>query len=415
MRQLDTVEILIIGGGSSGMMAALSAAESGRRILLVERMGRIGKKLLVTGNSRCNLTNLSMHPRHYHGAGAAFVETVLSRCSVKDTLALFQELGLAWKADDENRVYPVSEQASSVLDLLRFHLVHKNVEIRTGSPVVSLSHQDHFIAHLKNHQTIGAERVILAAGGQAMKDLGSNGSGYPLASGFGHHVIEPFPALVKITLDTPLLRGLKGERHGACLFLTTDQQKIAECCGEIQFTENGVSGIPAMQISRHVHSLLKEGNRLRIEIDLFPDYSADTLLTELANRFRQLNYLDAEQALLSLLKKRLILPVLKTAGIPHRHPAGRISGSQLKNLATVLKHWSFPVTGTRSWNEAQVTAGGIDTLEIDPETLRSKKVSGLYFAGEIMDVDGECGGYNLQWAWSTGRIAGLAAAASLHS
>jgi predicted Rossmann fold flavoprotein len=409
----NSSDILIIGGGASGLMAGIVAARQGAQVRILERMNRVGKKILVTGNSRCNLTNLKIGPDHYYGAPKSFISPVLRQFSVQDTLTFFQNIGLAWKVDSEKRVYPVSEQASSVLDLLRLAIEHTGVEVHCSACVDQLRYTGQFEVRLKNHQKFYARKIILAAGGKAMKDLGSNGSGYALASSLGHRLIPAFPALVKITLSSPHLPGLKGVKTEGTLTLKRASQVLATCSGEIQFTEYGISGIPALQISRHVGQNLQGDSPLVMEIDLLPQYTADDLIDDLLQRFQNLTYLSAEQSLLSIIKKRLIIPVLKNAGLSKQKPAHQLNRTEVEKLVRVLKRWTFPVTGTRSWNEAQITAGGIDTEMIDPGTLESKIIPGLFFSGEIMNVDGDCGGYNLHWAWVTGHIAGLAAAASV--
>ena len=409
----NSSDILIIGGGASGLLAAITAARQGAHVCILERMSRIGKKILVTGNSRCNLTNLKAGPGHYHGAPDSFITAVLRQFTVQDVLTFFQNIGVAWKVDSEKRVYPVSEQASSVLDLLRLAVEHTRVEVRCSACADRLIYNGRFEIRLKNHQKFYARRLILAAGGSAMKDLGSNGSGYALASSLGHRLIPPFPALVKITLESPYLPGLKGVKTAGKLTLKTASRVVATDTGELQFTSYGISGIPALQISRHVRQCLQSGPPPELEIDLLPQYTPEELTDDLFQRFQNLEYLTVEQSLLSILNKRLIVPVLKSAGFPLRKPAAQLSRKDVETLIRVLKHWTFQVTGTRSWNEAQVTAGGIDTDLIDPETLESKIIPGLFFSGEIMNVDGDCGGYNLHWAWATGHIAGSAAAASL--
>jgi predicted Rossmann fold flavoprotein len=411
----DSSDILIIGGGASGLMAGITAAGQGAQVRILERMNRIGKKILVTGNSRCNLTNLNAGPDHYYGAPKSFIGSVLRQFSVQDTLTFFQNMGLAWKADTEKRVYPVSEQASAVLDLLRLAVEHTGVDVRCSACADQLHYAGQFEVRLKNHQKFYARKVILASGGKAMKDLGSNGSGYALATSLGHRLIPVFPALVKITLSSPHLPGLKGVKTDGTLILKRASQVIASCTGEIQFTEYGISGIPALQISRHVGQILQADSPLAMEIDLLPQYTADDLTGDLFQRFHKLTYLSVEQSLLSVIKKRLIVPVLKSAELPGQKPAHQLNRSEVEKLVSVLKQWIFPVTGTKSWNEAQVTAGGIDTEAIDPHTLESKIIPGLYFSGEIMDVDGDCGGYNLHWAWVTGHIAGSSAAATVSS
>ncbi|MBN1781302.1 aminoacetone oxidase family FAD-binding enzyme [bacterium] len=407
-------DILIIGGGASGMMAAVAAAEQGARVRILERMDRVGKKLLVTGNSRCNLGNLNLRPEFYYGAPQTFIGQVIGRFGVTGTLRFFEKLGLAWTADEEKRVYPRSGQASAVLDLLRLAMSGNGVDVVCSAQVQKLGAGNGcYTAVLKNHLKYSGTRLILAAGGQAKKDLGSNGSGYALAKGLGHSVIAPFPALVKIRLDSPVPRGLKGVKFQGGLTLLADEKPVRNQSGELMFTEDGLSGIPALQISRHIHGGLGKGQKMTVCVDLFPDLSLEEITADLEKRFDGLRHLTLEQSLITLLNKRLIGPVLKTGGFNSQDSPSSLSAERIQQLAGILKAWSFNVSGTRAWNEAQVTAGGVCTDEIDAGTMQSRIVPGLYFSGEIMDVDGDCGGYNLQWAWSTGYIAGTSAAAGL--
>jgi predicted Rossmann fold flavoprotein len=412
MPEILSSDILIIGGGASGMTAAILAARQGASVRILERMDRVGKKLLVTGNGRCNLANLSLKPEHYHGADPQFISCVLDHFGVRETLSFFEEIGLAWTADEEKRVYPQSGQASSVLDLLRFELERRNVQIEYGARAEKLETlEGRFQVTLKNHRRFSSDGLILAAGGMAMKDLGSNGSGYALAEQLGHSIVPPFPALVKIRLSSPVLKGLKGVRTDGSVTLIIDGRNIRSSTGELLFSEDGLSGIPALQLSRYVHDALPR--EIFLSIDLMPETPGEELVLLLTSRFSSLDHLTVEQAMTSLIQKRLILPLIKTADLDHAMLSSNVSADKIKVLASIIKKWTFPVLGTRAWNEAQVTAGGIQTQEIDPKTMESRLVPGLYFTGEIMDVDGDCGGYNLQWAWSTGMLAGISAIKSI--
>jgi predicted Rossmann fold flavoprotein len=410
MKLRPVSELIIVGGGASGLMAAVSAARSGVRPLILERMDRVGRKLLATGNGRCNLTNLRADAGKYHGADPAFVKPSLDRFGVRDTLRFFEELGLAWKTEDNGRVFPRTDQASTVLDLLRYELKKNQVGETCESEVVSLERaDDEFRIVLNNSHIHFAKRVILAAGGRAAPLLGSNGSGYRLARMLGHEVIEPMPAIVQLRLKAAFLKRLKGVKVQAALSVPAGDSPPASETGEILFTDYGISGLPALKLSRKVNELLRLTGKAALAVDLYPEKNADEFGRILQARLKTLGYKAASDFLVGMIHKRLVPIVLESAMIDGSKPCRNLQTPEIGRLRAVIKSWNLEVHGTRSWMDAQVSAGGVRTDEIDPGTLESRRVPGLFFAGEIVDVDGDSGGYNLQWAWSSGHAAGVCA------
>lgn len=413
MQKLDKqIHIVVIGGGASGLMAGIVAAREGLSVLLIDRMPRVGKKILVTGNGRCNLSNRSMSPDHFHGASAAFITGILEQCDLAQTLDFFESIGLAVQLDEQTgRYFPRSSQASSVLDLLRLELARLGVNEMCGTTVTQIDQNPSgFVIETNKVERLGCRCIILATGGKAVPNLGSNGSGYPMAQAFGHNLISPFPALVQLTSETQWIRSLKGIKCEAEVTLKSAQKTLRTESGEIHFTDYGLSGIPALQLAKPVVQALAGQEKLCIEINFFPEWSLSETEEKVHKRFDRFDSVPVGDALISLINKRLIPVILKNTGIQHNTLCRDLSGEQKKLLIQSMTQLPLPISGTRSWSDAQVTAGGIDTSQVDPVSLESRLVPGLFFAGEILDVDGDSGGYNLQWAWSSGWVAGQHAA-----
>lgn len=405
-------DILIIGGGAAGLTAAIAAARHGARPLVVERMSRVGKKLLSTGNGRCNLSNARQKPEAWHGAEPAFVQKVLEGFGLKETQHFFEGLGILLKEEEDGKIFPLCEQASSVLDALREECARLGVKIIENQRIHHIEKgKNGFLCRSTEGHTCHAERVILATGGKAAPNLGSNGGGYKIAEQLGHRCTPLFPALVQICLEARWLKRLKGLKvDGRVSLLVEDEEKRVEE-GEILFTEYGLSGPPILQISRLVAA--QEEQKREAVLDFFPDWCQEELEKHLEQREQNFPWKSPERRLMGLLHKRLIPVLLEEAAIANYRQEGRpLSEEEQKRLAGFLKNWRLPCRGVQSWMNAQVTAGGLDCRDFSPETLESRLCPGFYAAGEVLDVDGDCGGYNLQWAWSTGFLAGRAAAAS---
>jgi predicted Rossmann fold flavoprotein len=408
---LNSKTVLVVGGGAAGMMAALVAGGRGAHVTVLERMEKPGKKILVTGNGRCNITNSRQDLCHYHGAPSTFTENVLQLFPFVKTLEFFKTIGLECVEEDEGRVYPSCGQASAVLSVLRFEMERRNVRVYCGAEVHGLSFDGHvFTAETKDGRTFKAGRVIVAAGGKASPQWGSNGSGFDLMKNLGHTLCAPFPVLVQLTLNAPFLKEVDGVRFQGAAAVVSQGQVRREETGEIQLTDYGATGIPILDLSRAAGECLLAKRDAFLELRLLPDRSPGALLVELKNRLSSRADETIERALVGVVHSTLLPALIQAAGYKSKHVPCRFSTAQnTQNLAELLTRWTLPITGTLSWPRAHVTAGGVDSAEIDSATLESKILPGLYLAGELVDVDGDCGGYNLQWAWSSGFVAGVSA------
>ena len=396
----------IIGGGASGMAAALAAAEHPNvQVLLFERQARLGRKLQATGNGRCNLTNIHANAAHYYGADQGkFVSAALARYDVENTLDWFANLGLYTVAEASGRVYPYSDQANSVVDVLRFALEKPNIQVLTGFEVTKVRKTNDGFSVENGEESYLCDRLIVACGGLAGTKLGGSMSGYKLLMKFGHHCTKLRPTLVQIQSDWSALPSLKGVRANCRAKITRDGALHTAGVGEIQFTEHGLSGPVIFEISRDV---CHEKGSWICELNLLPDMDRDQLLSMLQRKKE--TDLTAEELLTGILHNRLGRVVVKEAGIAGYVPIKQLEDWELEKVCEKVFCLQVALTEPMGMDAAQVTAGGIMTEEFDPETMESKLVPGLYACGEVLDIDGDCGGYNLQWAWSSGRCAGTSA------
>ena len=398
----------IIGGGASGMAAALAASENiNAQVLLFERQARLGRKLLATGNGRCNLTNLHARPYHYHGDQTDFAEFALEKYNVENTLQWFADLGLYTVAEASGRVYPYSNQANSVLDVLRFALEKPNIQVLTGFEVTKVKKTEAGFTVESAEETHFCDKLIIACGGLAGTKLGGSMSGYKLLQKFGHKVTKLRPTLVQIKSDWHGCAALKGVRAECHVTITRDGALHSSCKGEIQFTEYGLSGPVIFEVSRDV---CREKGNWVCRLDLLPEMEELRLdwLMPILQKKRQTK-LAAEDLFTGILHNRLGRVVVKEAGISLHAPIRQLEDWELEKACRTALELNIPLSEPMGMDSAQVTAGGIVTCEFDPETMESKLVPGLYACGEVLDIDGDCGGYNLQWAWSSGRCAGHAA------
>lgn len=405
-------QIIVVGGGASGLVAAIFAAREGSEVTILERTNRVGKKILATGNGRCNITNIDCNMNHFHGAYPKFALGSLTAFDQNDAIQFFEELGITHKVEAGGKVYPYSDQASSVLDVLRMEVERLGIHVLVEKEVTQLQKtKEVFKVKCKDSSAYTADKVIMATGGKAAPHLGSNGSGLLILESLGHHVIPPFPALVQIVLDTDVARKVKGVKFQGKVAVFDEKGQKKEENGEILFTEDGISGPPVFQISRIVSKQRMKNKNSTIILDLFPGYTLDELVVILQMRIAYQPQKAIGDFLIGLVNKRLIPQLLKAAYLEDsKRSCSLLSQKEIMRLASLLKQWEFIAIGTRSWTNAQVMAGGIDTSEMDIKTLQSKKVKGLYVIGELLDIDGDCGGFNLQWAWSTAYVAGTHAA-----
>mgnify|MGYP004456847107 FL=1 len=395
------MNVCVIGGGAAGMLAALTAAENGHRVLLLERQSRVGRKLLATGNGRCNLSNYNASPAHYHG-GAGFCDFALSQFDVGETLQYFASLGLLTVSEASGRIYPMSNMAGSVLDVLRYALERPEIDLQTGQTVTAVRKMPEGFSVKTETDTFSARRLILAAGGAAGSKVGGGMDGYRLAKSLGHHRTALYPSLVQLKTDPTYPRALKGVKAQCGISICRGSQVLARNSGEVLFTEYGVSGPAIFDLSRSVSA---GGSDLTCLLNFFPDWVEAEVLHWLSQRQAAMAAHEASTLLTGSCHTRLGQMICKSAGFTNQRAAG-LTRDDLRRIARQATHFALPITGTCGFDQAQVTAGGLDTSEFDPRTLQSRLVPGLYACGELLDIDGDCGGYNLQWAWSSGRLAG---------
>ena len=394
-------EVIIIGAGAAGMAAAIEAASLGERVLLLERMDRVGKKLLATGNGRCNLMNVGA-PR-YPG-GEAFAAEVLSLCGAEQQRQFWQRLGLRLRTEEGGRVYPVSGQASTVLDTLRLALDALHVDIVTGVHADAIAPGKRGFTVSAGENRWQASRVIVTGGGCAQPKLGSDGSCYGLLAALGHRIIRPEPCLTQIVTDTASLRSLSGIRVKCCVRVEEGSRVLHEECGEALFTDYGMSGVCVMQCARYARSGRTLSLSLAEGLDLA---SREDALQELMHRRQLWRDQPMERLLTGLCVPRLAAALCASAGITWKNRLiGSLKPAEAASLASLLTAWPLKIRGVKGFDAAQVTRGGADWHEFDPATMASRLVPGLHAAGEVLDVDGDCGGFNLMFAFGSGILAG---------
>lgn len=429
---METVcDLVIIGGGPAGLMAAAAAGRllpAGSRIQILEKEARIGRKLLATGNGRCNLTNIAADPDSYLGSEPRFARGPLHRFSVAAVMSFFAEIGLKTRTDSEGRVYPWCNQATAVLDVLRLELHRLNVEIAVDQQVRIIRRREPLYIGAKplngapayeivtsSGKTYLSETLILATGGRAAPKLGADGSGYILAGELGHDLIEPQPSLVPLCLDFALSRKCSGIRFEAVGSIRQEDTLLQTVRGEFLWTDYGISGIAAMDLSRSV-SCSESGGQIVLELDLLPDMSEIELRTWLDERIKLHPDLVCDSLLTGLLHRRMGEEIIKT-GISNKVlptlAVSRLQPEHIDELVKCIKNCQAEVTGVRDWDQAQITAGGLDVRQFKPDSMESRICPGLFAVGELVDIDAPCGGYNLQWAWSSGWLAGFKAAGAL--
>ena len=392
----------IIGGGASGMAAALAAAENkDARVILLERQARVGRKLSATGNGRCNLTNTHAREKGYHGDDLTFSEYALAKFSPEETLGWFRNLGLFTVAEESGRVYPYSDQANSVVDVLRFALEQENITVKLGFEVEKVKKTGEGFRVESKEETVFCDKLIIACGGLAGTKLGGTMSGYKLLRSFGHKCTKLRPTLVQLKSSWSGVSALKGVRCNCHAAIFHKGVLHSESTGELQFTEYGLSGPVIFEISRD--ACQGTGDWI-CRLDFLPDMEEDTLKSELLRR--RSTKLPVSELLTGILHNRLGRVITQDLGISGYVPVSQLEDNEIRTISHAVKHFEVTLTEPMGMDAAQVTAGGIVTREFDNTTMESRLVPGLYACGEVLDVDGDCGGYNLQWAWSSGRLAG---------
>jgi len=400
-------DCIVIGGGASGMMAAITTAKNGLNTGIIEHTDRVGKKILQTGNGKCNITNTALQKNCYLCDDKDFVMDVIYLFNVNDTIDFFKSLGIYSKSKN-GYIYPNSEQASSVLDVLRLELEHQKVSINTDIDVINIGKNDDLFKINTTKGQFSCKSLIIATGSNAAPKSGSDGSGYKLAKALGHSIIKPLPALVQLKSDLDLCKMMSGVRSEGKVQLMVDDELVAADTGEVQYTDYGISGIPVFQISRFAVRAVDANRKTEVVIDMLPLINEFDLVELLKSRIPHDGYKTLDQFFTGLLNKKLVGAVLKRAKLNQNDiTSNKIDA--LEKIVSIIKAFVVPITGFNSFENAQVCSGGVNTSEINSKTMQSNIVDDLYFAGEVVDVDGICGGYNLQWAWSSGFVAGMQA------
>lgn len=396
----------IIGAGASGLIAAYFASQhKHNEVHIFEKQNKIGRKLAATGNGKCNLTNMNMGSEHYHSGDIRFVCNVLERFSLQDTLNFFHSIGIITTTLENGKVYPASLQASTIIKVFEHELTHNNVTIHTSRKIESIQPvHNGFKVTTAGKEEHFFHKVILACGSCAYGSLGASRDGYELAQTLGHTVIEPFPAILPLNIINKPLHTLQGIRWDCTLSVVVNNTVVQQITDEVLFTAYGISGPAALAISRKVNAHLLAGDDVVIQCNIFPYYEYDVLrcifLQLLSHPKKSLEF-----ALYGIMNNKMPKVFLSMAGIPYEWPATESLNAVDKIIEAFTRATLYPGK-PRAFSEAVVAAGGIDVSEVNPSTMESRLHKGLFITGELLDVDGDSGGYNLQFAWSTGAIAG---------
>lgn len=401
--------VAVIGGGAAGMMAAITAAREGVKVTILEHKDRIGKKILSTGNGRCNFTNTYQTPACYRSDNRDFAWNIIQKFNVEKTISFFKELGI-YPKDRNGYLYPYSDQAAAILEVLQIEIAKLNICVMTEINVLDIQPVKRGIRVTTDKKTITVDSVILACGSKAAPVTGSDGSGYQLAKLLGHRIVPVLPALVQLRCAEKFYKSISGVRVQGTVEIYADDISLASDTGEIQLTNYGISGIPVFQVSRYVAKAIYQKQSVTAVLNFMPDMNKDEFLSFLQERITLCPHKTLDEFFTGIFPKKLCELWIRLSRLPKEMRVPDLSGEQLEKLVLLIQHLRTHITETNAFEQAQICCGGVDTTEINPDTLESNYVPGIYFAGELLDVDGICGGYNLQWAWSSGFVAGREAA-----
>ncbi len=401
--------VAIVGGGAAGLAAAVTAARLGAYVTVLEHGDRVGRKLLSTGNGRCNFTHEAITADKYFSDCPQTVEYIVNQYPAERILEFMEEIGVSWVCRG-GYYYPASNQAEAVLFCLRTACEEQKVQLRCGCEVSRITPFKGGFLVREGAKDNFYHRVILACGGQAAPFTGSDGSGYELARSLGHQICPVFPALTGLTSEKSRLKGLAGIRAGARAALYAEGRPVAEDSGEVQFTDQALSGIVIFQLSHLAAENLRAGRRTEIRLNFLPETSKKEAASLLRRRREQLGQRPVGEWGIGLIHRKLWERLVQSAGLRPERLAEELTEDEFQRLCRAITSFTIPVKGCLGFDRAQVTAGGVSLTEVEQDTLESKLVPGLYLAGELLNVDGLCGGYNLHWAWASGMTAGEAAA-----
>ncbi len=401
-------EIVVIGGGASGLMASIAAARQGARVTLLEKNKQMGRKLLVTGNGRCNFTNRNQELSHYRSQNPELAEQILQAFPMEETVSFFEELGILVK-ERSGCLYPGSGQAESIAKALCLEAQRLRVKTVCHTEVLSVEKKNRFLIRTPGW-VYESDAVILSCGSKTAPKTGSTGDGYRFAEGFGHEIIAPLPALTGLYALEKDCEKLAGVRAEAKVSLLIEGNVCMEEEGEVQFASYGLSGIPVFQLSRYISRALEAGKTCTICLDLLPAYTQEQIEETLRKKQRYTGNRTGTDILLGMFPEKLSRIFLERAEISLKKKGQDWEEKDYQRLSGQIKGLCFRITRCRGYDQAQVCTGGVPLTELKGITMESALVIGLYFAGELLDVDGACGGYNLQWAWTSGFLAGIHAA-----
>lgn len=401
--------VAVIGGGAAGMMAAITAAREGVKVTILEHKDRIGKKILSTGNGRCNFTNTFQTPACYRSDNRDFAWNIIQKFNVEKTISFFKELGI-YPKDRNGYLYPYSDQAAAILEVLQIEIAKLDICVMTEINVLDIQPVKRGIRVTTDKKTITVDSVILACGSKAAPVTGSDGSGYQLAKLLGHRIVPVLPALVQLRCAEKFYKSISGVRVQGTVEIYADDISLASDTGEIQLTNYGISGIPVFQVSRYAAKAIYQKQSVTAVLNFMPDMNKDEFLSFLQERITLCPHKTLVEFFTGIFPKKLCELWIRLSRLPKEMRVSDLSGEQLEKLVLLIQHLRTHITETNAFEQAQICCGGVDTTEINPDTLESNYVPGIYFAGELLDVDGICGGYNLQWAWSSGFVAGREAA-----
>jgi len=395
-------DVAIIGGGAAGLMAAIWASKNGKSVILLEKNETLGRKILATGNGRCNLTNRYAEANNYHGANKEFIENVLDKFTPGETIKFFESLGVILKEEDRGRIFPRTNEAQTIVSALTHEIANFDITVLTNTNVRGFKKNDLWKINLQNKGSIEAKRIIVSCGGQSAPQLGTSGDGYYWLEKLGHTIIPARAALTPIETETDSIKDVQGLRIEGQATIMAGNKIVAQKDGDILFTHFGLSGPAIMALAREINPQ----ENLKISIDLFPETNINDLDQKVKLIFDQNGAKSLKNSLSGIVPSSFALAVLKKLNLNETKKTAEISKQDRLNIVNNFKNFQLDLKGLRSFKESQVTAGGVSANEVNPQTMQSKIIPGLFFAGEILDVDGDSGGFNLQWAWSTGFIAG---------
>lgn len=398
--------VYVVGAGAAGMMAAITAARQGKKVTIIEHRDKAGKKILATGNGKCNFTNMYMDKECFRGSNSDYIMDIYNQFDNNAVIDFFKHLGIYPKIKN-GYVYPNSGQAISINEALQNELRYLNVDVLTNTNIKEIRDNKDGYFIITDKGEYKTESVIIAAGSTASPKSGSDGSGYRLAKKLGHTIIPVLPALVQLRSSSLFFKEVAGVRTDGSVRIMRGRECVAKDSGELMLTDYGISGIPVFQVSRFASVLLNENEKVTARLDFLPEMDFSECKEYIRDRIYSYPDKSIKDNFTGILNSKLLNALLKELKIDIDMSTSNLSEKQIIDIANSFKNFSVDITGTNSFDNAQVCCGGVSLDELTKYTLESKLHKGLFFAGEILDVDGICGGYNLQWAWSSGYVSGI--------